>query len=474
MRLHEYASYDAIGLMELLRTREVTADELRRCALEAIERLNPQLNFMASAVSRAPVWQPGRPFSGLPFLLKEAHGWTGGAVAMGTRLAGDLKATQDSELIRRLKLAGVDILGETTAPEFGSSPVTESSRHGATRNPWNLDRSPGGSSGGSSAAVAAGVVPVAQTSDGGGSIRGPAHCCGLFGLKPSRGRTPELMRGLFNFSHFHVSTRTVRDSAAFLDVQQGHFPGAPARLQAPERPYLEEMARAPGRLRIAFTRHSPGDVAASPACVAAVDRAARLAESLGHSVEEAAPEIDWASLLQSFVAAWFHALPLRVRQLGALSGLSLGPDTLDAMTLKFMEHGRSITVDDLVIADTRFHAARQAVDLFFERFDLWMTPSGVSQAPRIGQYDPRRNDEEALPFAMRILHEWVMFTPLLNITGHPAASIPLHHADGLPAGVQLVGPTGDEAAVLRLSAQFEAADPWIQRRPPCSVFAEPG
>ena len=472
MRLDEYAGHDAIGLMALLRERQVSADELRRCAIEAIERLNPQLNFMAGAVGRDAGWQPGGPFSGLPFLLKEAHGWAGGALAMGSRLSGTLKATQDSELTRRLKQAGVQILGETTAPEFGSAPVTESSRHGATRNPWNLDRSPGGSSGGSSAAVAAGVVPVAQTSDGGGSIRGPAHCCGLYGLKPSRWRTPEPMRSLFNFAHFHVSTRTVRDSAAFLDVEQGHYPGAPARLQAPERPYLDEVARAPGRLRIALMRRSPGNVAASPACVEAVERAARLAASLGHSVEEAEPKIDWAPLLQSFLAAWFHALPLRVGQMSALSGLAPGPDTLDAMNLKYLEHARSITVDDLVMADTRFHAARLAVDALFSRYDLWLTPAGVSQAPLIGQYDPRRNDEEALPFAMRILHEWVMFTPLLNITGHPAASIPLHHADGLPAGVQLVGPMGDETCILRLSAQFEAADPWIQRRPPCSVFRE--
>jgi amidase len=472
MRLDEYAAHDAIGLMELLRQRQVSAEELRRCAVDAIERLNPRLNFLAGEIHREAGWRAGGPFSGLPFLLKEAHGWAGGALIMGSRLSGGLKASQDSELIRRLKQAGVDILGETTAPEFGTAPVTESSRHGTTRNPWDLDRSPGGSSGGSSAAVAAGVVPVAQASDGGGSIRGPAHCCGLFGLKPSRWRTPEPIRGLFNFGHFHVCTRTVRDSAAFLDAEQGHYPGAAARLQAPERPYLEEVTRTPGRLRIALTRRSPGSVAVSPACLAAVERAASLAESLGHQVEEDAPAIDWTLLLQSFVAAWFHAWPLRIAQISALSGLAPGPDTLDAMSLKYLEHARSITVDDLVTADARFQAARLALDTFFKRYDLWMTPAGVAQAPRIGQYDPRRGDEEALPFAMRVLHEWVMFTPLLNITGHPAASIPLHHADGLPAGVQLVGPMGDEATILRLAAQFEAADPWIRRRPPCSVFAE--
>ncbi|MGH8446310.1 MAG: amidase [Solimonas sp.] len=473
MRVDEYAGYDALGLMALLAKKQVSADDLQRCALEAIDRLQPQLNFMAGAIDREAPWQAGGPFSGLPFLLKEGHGLVGGALTLGTRLSGTLRATQDSELTRRFRRAGVRILGETTTPEFGSSPVTESNRHGVTRNPWHLDHSSGGSSGGSSAAVAAGVVPVAQSSDGGGSIRLPAHCCGLYGLKPTRWRTPEPMRSLFNFSHFHVATRTVRDSAAFLDVQHGHAPGTPALLQAPERPYLEETARTPKRLRIGVMRRSPGPVPVSAGCTAALDRAVRLAESLGHIVEDAEPAIAWPALFESFIAAWFHALPLRIGQLAALSGLAPGPDTLDAMTLKCMAHAQQFKVDDVAIADSRFFAARVAVDQFFTRYDLWLTPTGVTQAPRIGQFDPRRDDEEAVPFVMRVMNEFVMFTPLLNITGHPAASIPLHQAGGLPAGVQLVGPIGDEATILRLSAQFEAADPWIARRPPHSVFAEP-
>lgn len=471
MNLGEYASYDAIGLMDLVRKGQVSPAELRQCAVQAIERTHPVLNLLASALNEQADWLPDRPFSGLPFLLKEGHGWRGGALTMGSRLGAGLQAQKDSELTLRLRGAGVDILGETTTPEFGSSAVTESSLHGETRNPWNLGHSPGGSSGGASAAVAAGVVPVAQSSDGGGSIRGPAHCCGIYGLKPSRWRTPEPLSGLFGFGHFHVSTRTVRDSAAFLDVQQGYFAGSPAVLANPERPYQDWVRRTPRTLRIAVTRQSPGTTPVSAECLQAIDRAIALAESLGHVVEETAPAIAWEPLIKSFIVAWFHAMPLRLTQCGELSGREPGPETLDAMTWKSLQYAKTITVDDLVVADSVFRMARIAVGTFLERYDMWLTPTGVSQAPLIGQFDPRKDEEALLPFVMRMLNDYAIFTPLLNITGHPAASVPLHHgANGLPAGVQLIGPMGDDATVLQLSAQFEAADPWIQRHPPVSVF----
>ncbi|MGH8447527.1 MAG: amidase [Solimonas sp.] len=472
MRVDEYAGHDALGLRELLRRREVSAAELRACALEAIAQTNPQLNFMAGAPFAADAAAPDdAAMAGVPMLLKEGHGAVGGALAMGSRLAAGLKAPADSEFTRRLRAGGLQLLGETTAPEFGIYPVTESGLHGATRNPWNLDHSPGGSSGGASAAVAAGVVPVAQTSDGGGSIRGPAHCTGLFGLKPSVGRTPLLRRALFDFVCVHVTSRTVRDSAAFLDLLHGHHAGAASVLQAPERPYLEEVGRAPGRLRIGVLRRSPGHTKLDAECALAVERAALLAESLGHHVEDAQPAIGWDELIARFLSAWTHALPTGVRKLAALSGRVPGPDTLDAVTWKFHEQAQHVSVDELLAADACFQAARIAVDDYFTRYDLWLTPAGVSQAPAIGRFDPRRGDESADAYAQRALHDYAILTPLLNITGHPAASLPLHHgANGLPAGVQVVGPMGGEASILRIAAQFEAQVPWIARRPPHSVF----
>lgn len=471
MRLDEYARHDAIGLMALLRRDEVSAREVQRCAFEAAAQLNPQLNFLSGSLDENPAWRDGAPFSGLPFLVKEGNECKGFPATMGTRLGAGLIAQQDSEIVHRLRCAGVAVIGATTAPEFGLYPITESALHGATRNPWNRNHSPGGSSGGASAAVAAGVVPVAQTSDGGGSIRGPAHCSGIFGLKPTRGRTPAPYAGLFGFAHTHVSSRTVRDSAAFLDLQQG--PNAGARFWVPrhERPFLDEVGREPGRLRIGLCRTSPLETPLAPECAAAMDQTAKLLESLGHQVEDASPKIDWCRFFDHFLVAWTHSLPRVVAGVGALSGRKPGPDTLDAMTLKFLERARSLTVDDLLQAETMFQGARQAVDRHFETYALWIIPAGVQQAPAIGEFDPNRTDEDLKTYTDRVLRDYAAFTPLLNVTGHPAASVPVVHGrNGLPVGIQIVAPMGDEATIFRVSAQLEATTRWVQRRPAHSVF----
>src|SRR3546814_219505 len=414
--------------MELVRRGEISRAEMQQCAMQAIERMNPSLNFMSGPAS-VDTHGDG-PFAGLPFLFKESHGCAGQPMMQGSRLAAGLRAPADSEFIARLKRAGVAPLGATTAPEFGLYCTTESSLHGATRNPWNLGHSAGGSSGGSSAAVAAGVVPVASSSDSGGSIRGPAHCTGTFGLNPSRARTPidgKSDGGLFSFTRFHVTTRSVRDSAAFLDALEGPTLGSRYSVARPARPFINEVGADPGRLRIGMLRTSPLRTPLHADCQAAVDLAGKLCMDLGHTVEEVSPELDWTTLMEAFFPAMIAILPQAVANLETAIGRKAGPDTLEPMTLRVLDYARTLTIADLFKADAIFQVARHAVDRFFKNFDVWITPAGVSPAPRIGEFDPAATDEEAVDYGNRTLADYAAFTPLLNITGHPAASVPLHH-----------------------------------------------
>lgn len=473
MKLSEYAAHDAMGLAQLVERKEVTAKELEECALRAIAALNPQLNFMSGPAAPISKGTPSGPFYGVPTLLKEGHSCVGLPLAQGSRLTAGLKSPRDSEFVRRLKATGVNILGATTAPEFGIYNVTESKLHGATKNPWNLDHSPGGSSGGSSTAVAAGVVPVASSSDGGGSIRGPAHCTGTFGLKPSRARNPTSNGdgGLFPFAHFHVTSRSVRDSAAFLDALHGPEPGSRYSVMAPSRSFLSEVGAPPGRLRIAVSLRSPSDTPLSSECSTAITEAARLCEQLGHFVEEAAPAYDWKKVMDAFIPAWICILPSALETLSKLTGRPLNTDTLETKTFEAYELAKKLTPADLFKADAAFQEARRAMDHFFSSYDAWIMPAGVSQAPTIGQFDPSAcRAETNSDYGWRSLNDFSAFTPLQNITGHPAASVPLcHGSNGLPIGVQIVTRMGDEPTLLRLASQWEHARPWIKRIPPHHV-----
>lgn len=473
MKLSEYAAHDATGLMELVRRGETSSVELQQCAMQAIARMNPSLNFISGT---AMVGEHGSgPFAGLPFLFKESHGCVGQPMMQGSRLTAGLGASADSEFVARLKRAGVAPLGATTAPEFGLYCTTESTLHGATRNPWNPDHSAGGSSGGSSVAVAAGVVPAASSSDSGGSIRGPAHCTGTFGLKPSRARTPidgKTDGGLFPFISYHVITRSVRDSAAFLDVLQGPSPGSRYSVARPERPFIREVGADPGKLRIGILRASPLTTPLHPDARTAIDVAGKLCADLGHAVEEVSPELDWEALIGAFLPAMMSALPHSIAALESITGRAAGTDTLEPMTLRALDYARTLTIPDLFRADAVFQAARQAVDRFFLDFDAWITPAGVSPAPRIGAFDPAASSEGIIEYARRTFADYAAFTPLLNVTGHPAASVPLHQGavSDLPVGVQIVTRLGDEATLLRLASQWEAAMPWCGRHPAHSIF----
>ena len=467
MRVDEYARQDATALAALVRSGEVTPAELAACAVAAADVVEPVLNALVGPLDVAAPWVPDRPFSGVPVLSKSGHARAGGPLGAGSRLLAGRTVAADDVFSARIRATGVAFVGATTAPEFGLYAVTESRLHGATRNPWDPSRSPGGSSGGSSAAVAAGVVPVAPSGDGGGSIRTPAHCTGTFGLKPSRGRTPFEGNHFFNLSVNHVTTRSVRDSAAFLDATQGEYPGARYLIAPPSRPFVAELDADPGRLRIGVATDLPGFTAADPSCAGAVHRTAALLADLGHDVVEASPVIAWAEFFDAFLRAWTHSLPWSIDRLGQLIGQPAEPGLLEEMTERYRRQGERVTVSDLLDVDQVFRAASRAVDEYFASYDLWLTPTAVSPAPAVGAFDPSATDESASEYTDRVLRDYSAFTPLLNVTGHPAASVPaVHGADGLPVGVQLVARAAGDAELLRACAQVEAASPWRHRTPP--------
>lgn len=476
MKTKEYASYDATGLMQLLKKGEVSARELHDAAQKAIETLNPKLNFMTSAspdeAERA-LGQANREaaFSGLPFLMKGGVGMVGQAALAGCRMSEGMISEADSEFVRRLKQAGVVTLGMTNSPEIANSFTTESILDGPCRNPWNTEHIAGGSSGGAASAVAAGVVPIAQGGDGAGSIRVPAHCCGVFGLTPSRGRNPvgpNWYGGIFGIGRKHVLTRSVRDSAAMLDQTHGNEPGALHRALPPARPYVDELEAESTPLRIAFSTSSPSGNVLHPECALAVNHAARLCETLGHHVGEATMEYDWEKFLSAFMDYWAHGYQPSIARSASVSGRVIGPDTLEKVTLALVEHGAKLTQERISQYITDLFLINRDIEPFFDDWDVLMTPVCLSPAPKIGVLDDTA--EDFYPFD-RMLAEFAPYTAIFNVSGQPSVSIPLHQSqDGLPVGVLCTARINDEATLIRLAAQLEQANPWVQRQAPVSAF----
>lgn len=495
--ISEYTSHDALGLAQLVRTGAVSPAELIEAAITRIEALNPRLNAVihpmfdqARAAARAPL--PDGPFRGVPVLVKDLVATVAGEpFRCGSRFLRDYRPPADSELVRRYRQAGLILTGKTNTPEFGLTPFTEPERFGPTRNPWNLDRTPGGSSGGSAAAVASGMVPMAGGGDGGGSIRIPASCCGLFGLKPSRGRVPtgpgigEIWQGAVVEG---VLTRSVRDSAALLDAVQGPDPGAPYWAPPPARPFLQEVGADPGRLRIAMTTRPMMGRQVDPACVAAVEDAARLLESLGHVVEEAAPVVDGPALSRAFLTMLCGELRGDIRDAERLLGRRARAGDFEPATWALALLGDQLSAAEFVQAVRLLERSSRAIGAFFEEWDMLLTPTLASPPVPIGSLQP--SDAERLQLTVlgrlhagRLLRlggvlqqaaeqvfEFIPWTPVFNVTGQPAMSVPLYWtADGLPVGTHLVGRAADESSLFRLAAQLEAARPWFGRTPP--VFA---
>jgi amidase/6-aminohexanoate-cyclic-dimer hydrolase len=471
MNQADYQSHDALGLAGLVAKGEVGPQELLDLAFERVQQVNPALNAVialdhdraSQAIARG---LPDGPFRGVPFLLKDLYtDMTGWPLTNGSRLYADYVPDHDSTLVERYQQAGLVIFGRTTSPEFGLTATTESRLHGATRNPWNTEHSAGGSSGGSSAAVAAGVLPMANASDGGGSIRIPASCCGLFGLKPTRGRTPagpDRGEGWGGMSTVHAVSRSVRDSAALLDATAGPDTGAPYWAEPPSRPFAEEVGADPGRLRIALQTGAFNGAPVHPDCQAAVEDAAKLCESLGHHVEEAQLPIDSEALARATGIIISASVAATVEDRATALGRLATPDDVEPVTWGMAERAKESSAADYVRAIQAVHATGRQVARFLQDYDIILSPTMAIPPAKLGVLSL----ENTSPSLMEALRAATGFTSLFNASGNPAMSVPLAwNGDGLPIGIQFAGRYGDEATLLRLGAQLDAARPWFDRRP---------
>ena len=472
MKREEFEQHDGLGLAELIRRREVSAAEVLDAAVAVVEERNPVINAVVGylydeARAALATGLPDGSFTGVPYLLKDLGVLYAGAVtSSGSALFKDFVADHDSEMTIRMKRAGLVIFGKTNTPEMGISTSTEPWLFGPTRNPWSLDHSAGGSSGGAAAAVAAGMVPMAHATDGGGSIRIPASCCGLFGLKPTRARNPmgpDVGEGWSGASVGHAVTRTVRDSAALLDATSGPDVGDPYWAPPAARPFLDEVGRDPGRLRIAIATKAWNGQPVDAECVEAATAAARLCERLGHHVEEATPEIDAGALGAASRVIVGASVRAALEARAAALGRELTAGDVERITWARATDGHTARAADYARSIIVMHRTGRAVARFFTRHDILLTPTMCRPPYPLGVLDLSAEDERA--FTTAILGT-IAFTSLFNSSGNPAMSVPLAWAkNGLPIGVQFVAPFGDEASLFRLGAQLETAQPWAQRRP---------
>lgn len=471
LSFEDYASHDAVGLAERVRRRELGAAEILEAAIARTEVVNPTLNAVVAkhyelARDAVRAGLPAGPLAGVPMLLKDLEMDIAGTVtSCGSRFFRDAVAAHDSTLVERYRAAGLVIFGKTATPELGQTATTESRLWGQTRNPWNLDYSTGGSSGGSAAAVAAGIVPAAAANDGGGSIRIPAAHCGLFGLKPSRGRVPlgpVALEGWMGLVVAHVISRSVRDSAALLDASRGPEPGSRVIPQQSSQPYLEQMRQAPRRLRIALWDSHPFGMLLHEDCRAAVMHAARVCESLGHHVEPASPDLPVADMFGAYGVIVVNGVLNAIRSREKVLGRAVTEDDVEQVTWHNLQVALSCSAEQLFAAHGTLAQVARMLDQFLERFDVILSPVTAASVPRLGVLTL---DQPYGPFSEVAVDASVFTTPF-NVGGHPAMSVPLHwNAQNLPIGVQFATRFGDELTLLQLAAELEQAAPWGGRRP---------
>jgi amidase len=468
----EFMNLDATAQAELVRQKKVKPIELVEAAIARIERLNPKLNavvtpLLESARAAAEKRLPDGPFKGVPFLIKDLVAEREGTrLAEGTAFSQEYVSVEDSELVRRQRRAGLIILGKTNTPELGILPTTEPRRFGPARNPWDLSRTTGGSSGGSGAAVGARLVAMAHGNDGGGSIRIPASCCGVFGLKPTRNRNslaPNFGDHMSGLVVEHALTVSVRDSAALLDATAGPATGDPYYPPPPARPYLREVGAPPGKLRIGLMTAAVTGAAVHEECLRATADAAKLCSALGHRVEEAKLELDPGSVLGAFTTVWFASFAWEIEAMARKYGRAATAADFEPLTWAIREAGVKASAVDYILAVQQLQRVSREIMALWEQFDVVLTPTLAEPPLALGSFeapeDPMLGFMRAASFAP--------FTATANITGQPAMSVPLSWTSaGLPIGSQFLGRYGDEATLFRLAGQLEEARPWAGRLPP--------
>jgi len=491
MTFEEYRQHDALGLAELVKKKEVTALELVELAIQRAEAINPQLNAIIhkmydTAREMAKDADADAVFSGVPFLIKEIgiH-IKGEPLRRGSKAYKNFISSEDSSIVEKYRRGGLAFLGRTNTPEFGVTPYTEPEFFGPTRNPWNTNKTPGGSSGGSAAAVSAGIVPIATASDGGGSIRIPAANCGLFGIKPSRGRVslgPQAGEWWSGAVVEGSVTRTVRDSAAFLDLIRGNEVGDLFLTTAPERPYLQEVETDPKPLKIAFsTQHTLGQTL-HPECINAVHEAAKLLEELGHQVEEVDLPFEEKDLTEVFIMMIFGELAADLEELNDYLGRKMRPSDVETETYALGLLGRAFTAKDFALQKRRWNGIARQIGSFHQQYDILLT-STVSMPPfDIGALQPSSSEKTllnvvnstglsaALKASVGQLAEktfsYIPYTPIANMTGQPSMSVPLYWTpEGLPTGTMFSAALGREDLLFQLAGQLERAKPWFDKVP---------
>ncbi|HEV8646776.1 MAG TPA: amidase [Burkholderiales bacterium] len=468
----EYEQYDALGLADLVRRKEVTPVELLEAAIERVEVRNPAVNAVVMKLydyGRKVIAEglPDGPFRGVPFLMKDLTSPVAGVrMTRGSKFFADTPpASADSEHVKRLRRAGLVIFGRTNTCELGLSLTCEPQLHGPTRNPWNIAHISGGSSGGAAAAVAARMLPLAHASDGFGSIRAPAACCGLVGLKPTRSRNtfaPFAGEGLGGVSTEHAVSLTVRDSAALLDATRGPGPGDPYVAPAPVGPYLKEVGANPGELRVAWTTRAPNGARIEPECLRLLAETVELCADLGHHVEERDPEIDGAAVVPTFLtlASANTVVNLASHPTAGRPAREVEVERITWLTAKM---GERISAPDYVRATQTAHRLGRQMAAFHSEWDVLLTPGLASPAVKLGWLDMMMEDVDEY---WRRVFAFSPFTVWFNLTGQPGLMLPLGQSSGgLPLAVQLVAPYGDETTLFRLGAQLEAARPWFGRKP---------
>ncbi len=487
----QYLDYDATGLAELVRKEEVSAGEIVEAAIARVEKLNPKLNAvinkMYDQARKAAQDVTGQePFAGVPILLKDiGQEIEGEPMTQGARALRDYRAEKDATFINRVRSTGVVFLGQTNVPEFALMGITEPQLYGPTRNPWNRDHTPGGSSGGSAAAVASGMVPIAGASDGGGSIRIPASYCGLFGLKPSRGRTPAgpfFGRNWQGASVNHVLSRSVRDSAAMLDLVKGYEAGTAFAPPPFDDNYLECALQGPAKkMKIAFTTKSLTGAEIHHECREAVTKAAHQLESLGHFVEEIKAPVDGSKIAKSYMTLYFGEVAAAITLLAEVLGRKARLSDVEPATWLLGQLGKITTSEEFVLNLNEWDFAAFKMEAFFEDYDLFMTPTTAALQSKIGEQDLSNKEVTQIKWVSRLKLaktlkkagvvddlinrslERTPFTQLANLTGQPAMSLPLHLSPGgLPVGVQFIAAKGREDILFHLAGQMEQTDLWIR------------